>query len=370
MRDINAGAIERRLADDGWGIVHPEGLSVHEQLDELSRASVVAGEEGSAFHTLMLLADVTDKRFHMFRRQGQEHRNIRTIGEARNVDQHLHSLDNEKIIRAEGRAVVKVSASSAEVLDALAIPLSGSLPATLGGGRARRVRAAARGVRAKRVLDVGGPDAAAAEAYPGELAVVVSQQLQVDPRSYDRRGIAAYEMDLATFVEHFRGKTTFDLVHLRASTATDRFRDFEQSLPATHAHTVWHLGDDLIARQTALAISQRIARIRIVRIGSARAGFALLALRAVPVAPEVGRPDSLTQRQMRREWSTYAHTTESHLSWWVSYALRAPGAVPPGAAWRGAVVATWDWALLFPGRAYRTLRRAGGRVLRRLGLRS
>ena len=59
---------ERRLAYAGWTVAHPETLSMRQQLDHLARAEIVAGEEGSAFHSLILLKNVASKRFHIFRR--------------------------------------------------------------------------------------------------------------------------------------------------------------------------------------------------------------------------------------------------------------------------------------------------------------
>lgn len=47
--------IERRLAAEGWSIVHPEELTIDEQGRLLASAVHVAGIEGSAFHTLLLL---------------------------------------------------------------------------------------------------------------------------------------------------------------------------------------------------------------------------------------------------------------------------------------------------------------------------
>jgi hypothetical protein len=42
----------------------------------------VVGEEGSAFHILILVNDVASKKFHIVRRHGHEHGNIHTIGDA------------------------------------------------------------------------------------------------------------------------------------------------------------------------------------------------------------------------------------------------------------------------------------------------
>ncbi|MFZ9482339.1 MAG: glycosyltransferase family 61 protein [Ilumatobacteraceae bacterium] len=49
-------AIESRLEEEGWTVVHPERMTVAEQIAVLSMADHVAGIEGSAFHVLLLLS--------------------------------------------------------------------------------------------------------------------------------------------------------------------------------------------------------------------------------------------------------------------------------------------------------------------------
>ena len=87
------------------------------------RAEIVAGEEGSAFHILILLKDVASKKFHILRRHGHEHRNIHTIGDARRVDQSFYSLERQRLLRAQGRVVSKISPNSSEILDILDVPV-------------------------------------------------------------------------------------------------------------------------------------------------------------------------------------------------------------------------------------------------------
>ena len=93
VRDLNSAPTERRLAEAGWTIEHPEALGIREQLDHLGRAEIVAGEEGSAFHLLILLKDVATKKFHILRRRGREHGNNHTIGDARRVNHSFYSLE-------------------------------------------------------------------------------------------------------------------------------------------------------------------------------------------------------------------------------------------------------------------------------------
>lgn len=53
-RTYREGALQQALAEKGWRIVHPQELSVPEQLDLIAGAGIVAGLEGSAFHLVML----------------------------------------------------------------------------------------------------------------------------------------------------------------------------------------------------------------------------------------------------------------------------------------------------------------------------
>lgn len=65
---------ERELEEDlrrrGWRTVHPETLSVREQLEQLSGAALIAGFDGSAFHTLLLARDVRARVVIVPRRSG------------------------------------------------------------------------------------------------------------------------------------------------------------------------------------------------------------------------------------------------------------------------------------------------------------
>lgn len=54
-RHAGEGVLQGALAARGWRIVHPERMSIAEQLQTMTDASVVAGIEGSAFHAAILL---------------------------------------------------------------------------------------------------------------------------------------------------------------------------------------------------------------------------------------------------------------------------------------------------------------------------
>jgi capsular polysaccharide biosynthesis protein len=81
--------LEQRLEAEGWTIVHPEDLSVREQVELLARATHVSGLEGSAFHTLALLSGCS-ARVDLFTRQ--DHLNFELVADACGLDQTRHTL--------------------------------------------------------------------------------------------------------------------------------------------------------------------------------------------------------------------------------------------------------------------------------------
>lgn len=58
---VNETDLEDRLARSGWTILHPQRASVKEQVDLFQSAAVIAGFEGSAFHTVLLCRDFKGK---------------------------------------------------------------------------------------------------------------------------------------------------------------------------------------------------------------------------------------------------------------------------------------------------------------------
>ena len=217
VRDLSAFALERRLESAGWRVVFPEQLSVREQLDSISAAEVVAGEEGSAFHLLLLLDTVEGKRFQMFRRQGPEHPNMHTIGNARQVNQTFHSLTKEKVLSAKGREVTKLNPNAGEALDILHVPVTPLPVHTALAVEAVEVVNYCQRVGAQRILFVGWPDPQALRAMDASLRVAVSDAHTGDPRAYEAEGISIFDLDFDGYVKTFHdGETVFDLVVIHA----------------------------------------------------------------------------------------------------------------------------------------------------------
>lgn len=253
VRDLNAEVTERRLSAAGWTVTHPEILSVRAQLDHLSRAETIAGEEGSAFHTLMLLSDVSQKRFAILRRLGKEHANLHTIGDARGVHQRFHSLENERVLRAEGRVVTKITPNSAEILDLLDVPVASVR--TEPSAAERVMLRAIQTLGPRRFLDVGARSTAVVDAVTAPTRVVVSTRLERDPRSDAGSGIDVFELDLAGYLEHFHeADLVFDVIRLDGNGFDDLMAGFADSARLGARGTTWVLGSDEKAERAAVAI--------------------------------------------------------------------------------------------------------------------
>ena len=254
VRDLNAEPTERRLAEAGWTIAHPETLSVREQLDELSRAEVVAGEEGSAFHALVLLEDVASKRFHILRRHGPEHRNLHTIGDVRRVDQTFSTVGEQVVLSAQGRVVSKVSPSSSEILDLLEVPVPAARPGTTDWAD-QVLERALEGLGPQRLLDVGATSARLVVGSTAAVRVAVSERFDFDPRAFAGSGIDFYELGLDRYADLFHSERgPFDAIRINGSRLGQVLERFRVSTQLSDDDTVWILGCGNLAARAALAV--------------------------------------------------------------------------------------------------------------------
>jgi hypothetical protein len=255
VRDLNSESTERRLAHAGWTIAYPETLSIREQLDHLARAETVAGEEGSAFHALILLKDVSSKKFHIFRRHGGEHLKMHTIGDVRHVDQRFYSLERERVLKAEGRVVSKITPNSSEILDILDVRVPAAPdPASASEDDAILGRALA-GLEPRRFLDVGSRTPHLVVGSTAQTRVAVSQTFEFDTRSYAGSGIGFYELGLSQYADVFHtDRDPFDVIRLTGPAFTDVMAAFRVSRSLAHEDTTWILGSGDLAARVALAI--------------------------------------------------------------------------------------------------------------------
>ena len=240
---INRHIIERRLVELGWTIVTFELMPVRAQLDALAWAEVIAGEEASTFHNLLLLTDITGKRFHVFRRHGPEHLSFTTIGQARDVDQQVHSCSQDAVISARGRAVVRLAPNAAQYLSHLGIPIprAETLPSDwTPGPTIRRLNRLATVTGAETYLQLGWLDHAAFTRVDVAHRDIVDVEFRFDVRSYRNQGAQFYEVSLEEFLTWFAKGRTYDLVLLDQQhdwrDALDKVRTVFRS--AAHDRTV------------------------------------------------------------------------------------------------------------------------------------
>jgi hypothetical protein len=126
-RSLHAPRLELELAGRGWTIVHPEQLPIGGQLELLATARRVAGEQGSAFHLVALLADVGDLEVDIICRDPtrpveEQNQNYETIAATRGLRQRLHVIPEERVLAARGGKVRKDAATIGGHLRALGIP--------------------------------------------------------------------------------------------------------------------------------------------------------------------------------------------------------------------------------------------------------
>lgn len=241
VRDLNAEPLERRLASSGWTVVHPEQQTVREQLDNLARASVIAGEEGSAFHALMLLDGVRGKKLHVMRRLGGEHRNMSTVGETLGLDQSFHTLRNEVVVKATGRYVTKVSSGPSEVLDILGVPVAPDASDDAGAAAAGTVTVLASQVSADSLLEVGVGRASAIPHCTFARATAVCEEFAFDPRNYATESARFFELSIEQYLASFDDWGGYDVVRVAVPAAGAGLRAVVATLPLASRECLWLL---------------------------------------------------------------------------------------------------------------------------------
>ncbi|TPQ52644.1 hypothetical protein C2U72_02175 [Prosthecomicrobium hirschii] len=105
-RIVGEADLEAVLQHHGWDIVHPETLSVAEQIDRLDGAEHIAGFEGSAFHTLLFM-DVPG-RVEIFARRRPASRHFGLIAERKGFAQTVHYPTLDYVSGAAARTVSRL----------------------------------------------------------------------------------------------------------------------------------------------------------------------------------------------------------------------------------------------------------------------
>jgi hypothetical protein len=273
-QNLSMPEVEARLAGLGWTILYPEELSFSEQVAALAAAERIAGEQGSAFHSILFLKDPSRLRVDLFlndpeRGKSPRDRHYDLIAAATGVDQRMHRVASEVVTRrGKGFRVEKYSTDLDEYLEKLdmtgkapdAMPILDTLrpkaralsaPAPRPGagpkGRtsAARINRLAGLVRAERYLEVG---VSGGDTF---LAVEVATRHAVDPRfRFDTAPHASERVRFfpitsdAYFTREVPADLRFDIVFLDGlHTFEQTFRDFCASMAHAHRDTVWIIDD-------------------------------------------------------------------------------------------------------------------------------
>ncbi len=112
---VNDAELEAALSDAGWTIYEPEKQTLQEQLKTFACSHRIAGIAGSAFHTLMLIRDMTAK-IRIIPRFPFQMENFNYVAQIRRFDQRSDGSMIERLSGEGSDATVRVNSIQA-VLD-------------------------------------------------------------------------------------------------------------------------------------------------------------------------------------------------------------------------------------------------------------
>jgi len=238
---VNSSIIEESLTESGWTLMCPEKLPIREQLRVLAEAEEIAGEEGSAFHTLVLLKDISQKKFHVFRRHGPEHMSFHTIGDVRNVRQFFYSTGSDEVLSIVGRDVQRLAPNPAQVLNYLRVPIRRtSVREVANNPSVRRVGALIGALKARSYLEIGVRDGYVFNAVECERKVAVDTNFRFDTRNFAKPGTEFFTLSPEDFATYFAKDERFDLIFINNCHYFEEvLRVFVSCLPMTHPRSVF-----------------------------------------------------------------------------------------------------------------------------------
>jgi len=92
----NEQSIEDELMNIGYEIIHPQTISLYEQVRSICTANIVAGFDGSQFFSILFAKEVRSK-FLIFNRRKNIPSTITYVFEKRNINFSLHNFDLEYV---------------------------------------------------------------------------------------------------------------------------------------------------------------------------------------------------------------------------------------------------------------------------------
>lgn len=231
--------LEKRLQDAGWEILYPETMDIAEQVKAIASAERIAGEEGSALHTVVFLANAHRLRLDIFAR----FRNVDRYGQAydaiakfKGFQQDIHDLKDLVFVEKNGPQVTQIGQNFAQHLDALSVPLDAALPDRVHMPTAASLNGMIDGSVA-RYLQIGWSNATAFFGVNATSKTLVAPMFPFDPRAGKKAGHEIYEMTPQRYFQYFaQDAAAFDLIYLEGSLDLSPLAD---SVTVSHDTTIW-----------------------------------------------------------------------------------------------------------------------------------
>lgn len=248
LGSVFAYRLDRHVAEAGWTVVRPEGLLIREQLELLATASRVAGEEGSAFHHLALLSDVSGLEVDIIGRRpersvDEQNQNYATVARARGLRQRFHVIPQERTLFAYDRFVRKVTTTLSGHLEVAGVERnSEDVPGSPGAARELAGRVVAT-ISAESWLEVAA-DPGAFQPEPAlPVRDIVRPAFTTDPRVHGGEGQQLYEMPPDEFFDYCADLgRRYDVIYIDAPEApAELWRWFVASRRHAHDGTIWVL---------------------------------------------------------------------------------------------------------------------------------
>lgn len=261
---------ESQLEELGWKVLHPETLSISEQLDALSKACHIAGEEGSAFHLLILLSKTNNLKVDIFCRDPRRspleiNENYNTIAKTKNFNQNIHSAKEEKILYTINNYVRKVPQNYKYYRRALGIQNYRAKPQRQQEMTysIRRLNKIALMLEAKKYLEIGVQTGNTFSAISVPHKEAVDPNFLFDFENLDKDSERYFEMPSDRYFSNFTDKhTKFDLIFIDGlHTFEQTFRDFCATQAFSTDQTVWVI-DDVVPNDVFSSIKEQEAALR------------------------------------------------------------------------------------------------------------
>jgi hypothetical protein len=239
--------LERRLAGAGWQIIHPEELSIKDQLAALRSSERVAGMQGSAFHNLLFLRNPEGLAVDIISRDADlplrsENRNYQTIAKAKAIKQTIHRPEFERVIERKGPArVERIAQNSFQYLAALQVRPVANNKRRGPARTSERIRQILRVRPGESYLEIGVAGGTTFLDVDVQRKHAVGREFRFDVSQFAQPGADYFEMTTPEFFRWFADPDTrYDLVFLHGSPGwKDTLRDFSSTISHSHTGTVW-----------------------------------------------------------------------------------------------------------------------------------